>query len=616
MQEGRSATTVSPPASVATQTVTFTQLLAQVSDLSALTELPSASYTLRQFSSYNREQELGTPDWHQNKDKGYSLYDGAVAAETPFFAKAPAPGAPTVPPAGTFAAGTRIGLDWRKPAVGDYVWAYAARMESQPLGKLTPQGYVLKSSMTPDPAGRVIVDTQGPGAIMRIWSANAESAGKVRIYIDDAPAPVIEAPFVDLFSGAFSAPAGGGAIQPFPAPLAHVASLGQNLYFPIAYAKRCKIAIEGSEIFYQVDVRKYAQGTSVEPFSFAQVASHMADVQRAAAALQAAVDPTANKGPADHPNGVTLAPGAKVEVAHVDAATVRGGTGAGGAAIKGVAFEVSSADLATTLRQVLVEATFDDDTVPQVRAPLGDLFASAPGANPYASLAFRVAPGATPSSVRLEAAWPMPFAQSARILLTNDSGAPATIGVAVATAPYDWGPRSLHFHAKWRTALLPTIPKRDWRFAGLTGAGAYVGTALSVDNPLSTWWGEGDERVYVDGEVFPSILGTGTEDYFGYAWCSCVLFQHALHNQTRCDGDPSAERCKGNLGYTALSRLHVGDAIPFTQSLNFDMEITHWDKTNVRYAATSYWYASPGSRDDYPEITAAMLQRSSKRATP
>ena len=91
--------------------------------------------------------------------------------------------------------------------------------------------------------------------------------------------------------------------------------------------------------------------------------------------------------------------------------------------------------------------------------------------------------------------------------------------------------------AAWRPdELLPGTPFLDWTFVDIRGRGVFVGDAWTVLNPTQGWWGEGDEKIYVDGETFPSTFGTGTEDYYGYAWGSSKLFSHAYHNQTRCDG--------------------------------------------------------------------------------
>ena len=93
----------------------------------------------------------------------------------------------------------------------------------------------------------------------------------------------------------------------------------------------------------------------------------------------------------------------------------------------------------------------------------------------------------------------------------------------------------------------------------------------------------------MDGEKFPSHIGTGTEDYYGYAWCRPEVFtDHPFIAQ------PSGS---GNFvpGYSTNTRLRALDGIPFTKSIIFDMELWHWIKTRVNYAPVSFWYMIPGS---------------------
>src|SRR4029079_13724340 len=130
--------------------------------------------------------------------------------------------------------------------------------------------------------------------------------------------------------------------------------------------------------------------------------------------------------------------------------------------------------------------------------------------------------------------------------------------------------RSLLFHAKWRIERnIPGRPWTDWTHLQAEGSGRFVGGALHVINSVRDWWGEGDEKIYVDGEKFPSFFGTGTEDYYGYAWCSPELFSHGYHAQPQRDGP-------GNYGRTSINRFHIPDRIPFTRSLKFDLELWHW----------------------------------------
>ena len=110
-------------------------------------------------------------------------------------------------------------------------------------------------------------------------------------------------------------------------------------------------------------------------------------------------------------------------------------------------------------------------------------------------------------------------------------------------------------------------------------------------NPVEAWWGEGDEKIYVDGEDFPSHFGTGTEDYYGYAWGSPNLFTSPFHAQTQCEGPAT----KGNITNLRFRSL---DGIPFTSEFRFDMEIFHWEKTSVDYGVTTFWYGVADSEID------------------
>jgi hypothetical protein len=136
----------------------------------------------------------------------------------------------------------------------------------------------------------------------------------------------------------------------------------------------------------------------------------------------------------------------------------------------------------------------------------------------------------------------------------------------------------------------------DFNYVTVECRGLYVGDTLAVVNPVGDWWGEGDEKITVDGEPFPSHFGTGTEDYYGYAWCNPEPFNAPFHAQTRCDGAALGN----NWGHTTVTRTRALDAIPFTTSLQMDMEVWHWKETDVAYAATTYFYARPGATHNRP----------------
>jgi hypothetical protein len=259
---------------------------------------------------------------------------------------------------------------------------------------------------------------------------------------------------------------------------------------------------------------------------------------------------------------------------------------------------------AQSLRSLILRVTFDGEE--SIWCPVGDFFGSGVGVNALKSWNRSVN-----NANSLICRWSMPFKESASFKLLNLGKTPIHASLSVGTRPWAWDARSMHFHANWRQQNpLPTRPMSDWNYIAIAGKGVYVGDTLCVFNPVTDWWGEGDEKVWVDTDKFPSLFGTGSEDHYGYAWGDTHLFQSPFSNQVRCDGP-------GSQGHTVVTRTRVLDAIPFTQSLKFDMEVWHWKDCSVGYAATTYWYALPGATSNrgpepieaaraIPEIPAPM----------
>jgi hypothetical protein len=564
-----------------------------MTDLSTLAEFPDPPYVSKQFSSYDRAS--ATPadadNWFANSDRGFMLYDGVLTRETPYYRDAPGQGRP---PDGRLAAGTRVGLAPNRKRIGNYAWAYATAADGRAVAGKIPQGYLDRDAVRMDPQGHVLAEMDGPGCVVRIWSANPEDAGNLRIYLDDARQPMIDAPLQELLGGKWQTELGGRRWIPFPDPIACERSRGWNLYFPIPYARHCKICADRQDFYYHVDYRTYLPGTEVETFRFDHGDWTELDRKYLVNALNGELT-AGNTGETKVIKG-RLAPGASsapvlLQGPH-EVITLR-------VRLRGIE------DDTRALRQLVLVGNFDDGPRPQVWAPLGDFFGSSPGASAYNSMPLGIDRGKDRDGrpwIELWSNWPMPFERSGQFRLENHSRQAASFDLEVVSRPRSWTERSLHFHARWRTETLNTRPFRDWTFCTVKGNGVFVGDMLSIMNPASAWWGEGDEKIYVDGESFPSWFGTGTEDYFGYAWSDSRLFQHAYHNQTRCDGP-------ANFGRTSLNRFHILDAIPFTTSFRFDMELWHWTPNiDVNLAATSYWYARPGAGDDFPILDPKVLQ--------
>jgi hypothetical protein len=416
----------------------------------------------------------------------------------------------------------------------------------------------------------VLMDAPGPGAVVRIWSANPDKAGIVRIYLDEAAEPVIEAPWVEILKG---------ERFPFLEPISGERSKGWNSYLPIPYAGHCKITSSEPGFYYQINYRTYPAGTPVETYTSAIAREQELKLRRVSGQLRGAV--------AALPEGLhllrfdeSLAPGTHWEREL-----------AGPSAVHRLICRWENLPFEQSLRSSVLEIFFDGQERPSVEAPLGDFFATAPGLNRYRSL-----PSGVDADGTLYGNWVMPFADSARIRITNRGARPVALSWTIGWKAYEWTDRSMYFHAKWRTQQdLPTRPRRDWPFLRCEGKGRFVGDMLHVVNPVLAWWGEGDEKIYVDSEAFPSHFGTGSEDYFGYAWGDTALFTHAYHNQPRSGGP-------GTYGHTCLSRFHLMDDIPFERSFRFDLEVWHWADCRMGLSATSYWYARPGGTDFFEPL--------------
>jgi len=241
------------------------------------------------------------------------------------------------------------------------------------------------------------------------------------------------------------------------------------------------------------------------------------------------------------------------------------------------------------------------DGIETIWCPLPDFFGAGAGAKKVKDF-FRASAGNEWLSC-----WPMAYRKQGEIALTNYGKEPVQAKIGYSLKDWPWDDRSMHFYAQWRFQNpIPTRPMQDWNYVTIEGKGVFVGDTLSVINNIANWWGEGDEKIYVDGEKFPSHFGTGTEDYYGYAWCCNEPFEAPFHGQPRCDGFEHGN----NWGHSTVSRVRALDAIPFTQSLKFDMEAWHHRECEVGYGVATFFYAIPGARHNrvpMPEAAAMPI---------
>lgn len=423
----------------------------------------------------------------------------------------------------------------------------------------------------------VLLDVDGPGAIVRFWqTTNEKKAGRLRIFLDGAAEAAIEYPAYDLLSGPLDA---GPALATAHPGYSRAGAGGNTLYLPIPYASHCRVTWEeadGGEIsgprYYAINYRTYAPGTRVETFSPAAMRRAGAELERVNRLLLA---PEAFLGGQAVSLRRTLAPGGSGRV----------DLPAGPAAVRELRLRATLAgagDIEQALRGLIVRLSFDGEQT--AWCPASDFFGSGVGVNELRSW-YRTVEGDGTMTCR----WVMPYRSQGHLTLENLGALPVAVDLSVQIAPWAWDERSMHFHTNWR--LDPDIkspPHSDWNYVRIAGRGVYVGDTLALFNPLDTWYGEGNEKIWVDGESFPSHLGTGTEDYYNFSWAPKPVFQTPFANEVRIDRSMTQ-------GHNVLTRTRNLDGIPFERSLQFDIEVIPWQEMHLLYAATTYWYGFAGA---------------------
>lgn len=271
----------------------------------------------------------------------------------------------------------------------------------------------------------------------------------------------------------------------------------------------------------------------------------------------------------------------------------------------------------SALRKLVLRIQFDDLSEPCVEAPLGDFF----GLGHAQVYAYASMPLAVGTHCGLNSYWPMPFSNKARLTVTNE-GAQDCIALyyqidyrKLETPLSD----DLHFFARYRQAFPCEKGKPYVILQTDGGPGHFVGCNLSVEQQDESWWGEGDVRMYVDGEAKPSIEGTGSEDDFGGAWCYSHEFSYPQFGtplRGRFNRQGMLKRCTPDLRGKDLGpwrwpeawkpgdlwnvyRYHLVDPVPFRKGILVNIE--HGWQNNERadwYSSVAYWYQAgrPSSR--------------------
>lgn len=249
-------------------------------------------------------------------------------------------------------------------------------------------------------------------------------------------------------------------------------------------------------------------------------------------------------------------------------------------------------------RWSILRIYWDGSETPSVECPVGDFFAS--GWNRYAQIS-SLAVCVNPRS-GLNCYWEMPFRQRCTITLTNLDDESMVlyyqINYALTEVPED----AAYFHAQFRRTN-PLPYKQDYTILdGVRGRGHYVGAYMAYGTNNTGWWGEGEIKFFMDGDdEFPTICGTGTEDYFcgSYDWDLGKENGGYREHTTPYAGLPQVIRPDGlydSQTRFGMYRWHIVDPIRFEQDLRVTIQALGWRKGG-RYlplqddiASVAYWY--------------------------
>jgi Protein of unknown function (DUF2961) len=257
-----------------------------------------------------------------------------------------------------------------------------------------------------------------------------------------------------------------------------------------------------------------------------------------------------------------------------------------------------------TWRYSILRFYWDDETTPSVEVPVGDFFCM--GWNKYSplqSLAVTVNPGSAFNSY-----WPMPFRKKCRITMENIANEDMVLYYQIDYALTDVPTEAAYFHAQFHR-VNPLKAKENFVLVdNIQGKGHYVGTYLAYGANSNGWWGEGEIKFFMDGDTqWPTICGTGTEDYF----CGSYDFDTRKKNAAGVETTDYTEFCtpysglpqvlRGDGHYNVMQRFglyrwHLTDPIRFEKNLRVEIQALGW-RDGGRYlplkddiSSTVFWY--------------------------
>ncbi len=249
---------------------------------------------------------------------------------------------------------------------------------------------------------------------------------------------------------------------------------------------------------------------------------------------------------------------------------------------EGIIRHIWITDSSPANRLLVLRMYWDGSSAPSVEVPLGDFFAAAEYQNysPVVSETVCVNP-----KRGFNCYWEMPFYREARFTLENISDGDITVYYQIDYTLESLPENCMYFHAQFRRSNPLPYKQVHTLLDGISGAGAYIGTYMFWGVNNNGWWGEGEIKFYLDGDKdFPTICGTGTEDYFCGSW----NFDTGGRYQEFCTpycGMPKVIRPDGLYSTNqrfSLYRWHIKDPIYFSEDIRITIQALGW-RSGGRY---------------------------------
>jgi hypothetical protein len=426
----------------------------------------------------------------------------------------------------------------------------------------------------PSNGDNVLLDVKGPGEIDSIWFTNYSPTAPLRIYFDGSSTPAVNMPLGNLLDGANA---------PFVQPLVGYSNasdtddgMGRSGYYinlPMEFAKSVKVEMTGMVGYYNIYYRTFATSTGVTTFDPTPTDSNYQSPSAAAALWSnTTVDPKSTVGNIGLSGTESIGAWASSTIANI--------TGIG--SVNSIKFQVaSSSDNDATLGNVWIEMYFDGQASPSY-APFNMFFAESQYGTTHSL------PVGKDASGTYYCYFPMPYDQSAKIVLVNQNGYAVNLAYQVQynTASYlGLGNGAGYFSTYYNnSSITPLVAGQNYELLNVTSTkGQYVGMVYTA--PYGGYL-EGNTEVYVDGSLSPQIQGTGTDNWFGGAYYfQDGPFTQATHGVTIFPATSSIE----------AYRFDLNDPISFNSSITLGIQHGATDYDGGTVSSLAYYYALPSS---------------------